>query len=158
MKIDSISINTKIGIVNIYLIKNYISSIDLSINQKIIISRPKVNSLLINAKKQILEYLNQKRKFFDLKFNLEGTSFQKSVLLAIKEIPYGQTKSYKEIATICGRPNAFRAVGNICKNNKIPILIPCHRVIKSNGSIGNYNSGTVNKKMLLAIENLKLLI
>ena len=87
--------------------------------------------------------------------NLIGTEFQIKVWKEIAKIPLGETRSYKEIATAIGSPNSSRAVANACGENPYPIKIPCHRVIKSDGSIGGY-SGTVGierKKELLAKEN-----
>ncbi len=87
------------------------------------------------------------------KYNL--TSFQKSVLLATAKIPKGKTISYKMLAKNIGKPNAFRAVGTALKNNPLPITIPCHRVIKSNGEIGSYSyGGTLKKRNLLKNEKL----
>ncbi len=84
-----------------------------------------------------------------------ATEFQKAVWNEIDKIPYGTTKSYKEIATILGKPGASRAVANACGKNPIPIIRPCHRVICSSGKIGGYsaNGGTRLKKVLLKIES-----
>tara|TARA_B100000427_G_scaffold282372_1_gene254086 strand:- start:804 stop:1082 length:279 start_codon:yes stop_codon:yes gene_type:complete len=82
--------------------------------------------------------------------NLIGTKFQIKVWKAIKKIPKGETRSYKEIAISIGRPNASRAVANACGKNPHPITIPCHRVIKSNGDIGGYSAkGGIKKKRIL---------
>lgn len=70
----------------------------------------------------------------------------------ISKIPYGKTKTYKEIAEAIGRPRSWRAVGQACKRNPMPIIIPCHRVIRSNGTIGGYSRGVRRKKMLLEME------
>ena len=86
--------------------------------------------------------------------NLQGTCFQKELWDQIKLIPKGQTRSYKDIANAIGRPNAYRAVANACGKNPYPIVIPCHRVIASDGSIGGYtgNGGIKTKKKLLQQE------
>ncbi len=82
--------------------------------------------------------------------NLIGTKFKINVWKAIKKIPKGETRSYKEIAISIGRPNASRAVANACGKNPHPITIPCHRVIKSNGDIGGYSAkGGIKKKRIL---------
>lgn len=87
--------------------------------------------------------------------NLIGTEFQIKVWKEIAKIPLGETRSYKEIATAIGSPNSSRAVANACGKNPYPIKIPCHRVIKSDGSIGGYSGtgGIERKKELLAKEN-----
>ena len=87
---------------------------------------------------------------------LNGTSFQRLVWEEISKIPYGQTRSYKQIATNIGNPNSSRAVANACGNNPSPITIPCHRVIRSDGKIGGYSGpGGINKKIeLLEKENI----
>ena len=87
---------------------------------------------------------------------LYGTSFQRLVWEEISKIPYGQTRSYKQIATNIGNPNSSRAVANACGNNPSPITIPCHRVIRSDGKIGGYSGpGGINKKIeLLEKENI----
>jgi methylated-DNA-[protein]-cysteine S-methyltransferase len=82
----------------------------------------------------------------------EGTPFQKDVWLALGEIPYGKTISYAELATMVGRPTAFRAVGQANGANPIPIVLPCHRVLASGGGIGGYGGGLDMKRQLLALE------
>lgn len=81
-----------------------------------------------------------------------GSDFQKKVWQAISSIPYGQTVSYKELALISGNPAAIRAAGTICGLNRLILLIPCHRILKSDGGIGNYLYGSVIKKSLLERE------
>ena len=86
---------------------------------------------------------------------LEGTEFQTLVWKEISKIPYGQTMSYKEIAARIGHPNSSRAVANACGKNPYPIIIPCHRVISSNGKLGGYSGpgGISEKRRLLKNEN-----
>lgn len=107
-------------------------------------------------KDQILEYLAGKRKNFDRLdlLDLEGTTFQKSVWQALLKIPYGETRSYKEIAKMIGNPKATQAVGTAVGKNPFLIIIPCHRVIKSDGSIGSFAYGKEIKEKLLKIEGL----
>ena len=85
---------------------------------------------------------------------LKGTNFQIKVWKELKKIPIGKTKTYKEIAIILGKPKAARAVANACKKNPYPIIIPCHRVIRSDGSLGGYsgNGGKKRKEKLLELE------
>ncbi len=105
-------------------------------------------------KDQILEYLSGTRKNFDHidLLDLGGTDFQKSVWKALLEIPYGQTSSYKQIANLIGNPKAVRAVGTACGNNPFLIIIPCHRIVKSDGSLGGFAYGSEIKKKLLKLE------
>jgi methylated-DNA-[protein]-cysteine S-methyltransferase len=85
--------------------------------------------------------------------NLEGTEFQKKVWREISKIPKGKTKTYKEIAILVGSPKSYRAVANACGKNPFPVAIPCHRVIKSDGSIGGYSAkGGVRKKKALLLK------
>ncbi len=88
--------------------------------------------------------------------DLKGTKFQIKVWKEIQKIPRGETRSYKDLALAIGSPNAARAVANACGKNPFPIVIPCHRVIKSDGSIGGYSGigGIKRKKELLAQENI----
>lgn len=80
------------------------------------------------------------------------TSFAKKVYKAVINIPIGEVRSYKWVAKKAGRPGAFRAVGTILKNNPYPIIIPCHRVVKSNNELGGYVFGAKQKELLLALE------
>lgn len=108
--------------------------------------------LLEKAKKQILEYLEGTRKTFDLPLAAQGTKFQKTVWEALRNIPYGETRSYKQVAQMIGKPNAYRAVGMANNKNPILILTPCHRVIGSNGKLVGYAAGLEIKEKLLMLE------
>jgi len=101
---------------------------------------------------QLKKYLKGDLKRFDCKLDLKGTPFQKKVWTALSKIPYGQIRSYKEIAKAIGHPKAFRAVGNANGNNSIPLIIPCHRVIESNGGLGGFGHGVKVKRKLLDFE------
>lgn len=83
---------------------------------------------------------------------LHGTDFEKEVWLSLREVPYGETRSYKWLAEKVGRPKAVRAVGRALSRNPIPIVLPCHRIIESDGSIGGYSSGVDIKRRLLDME------
>lgn len=110
-------------------------------------------SPIINqAFNQLEEYLQGKRKDFTLPLNPIGTSFQQKVWSALYLIPYGCTKTYKEIAERIGNSSAQRAVGLANNKNPIPIFIPCHRVISSDGSLNGYSGGVKLKEKLLKIE------
>ena len=88
---------------------------------------------------------------------LEGTNFQITVWKEISKIPFGETRTYKDIAIAIGKPNSSRAVANACGKNPYPVIIPCHRVIRSDGKLGGYSGvgGVKKKKELLKLENVK---
>ncbi len=110
------------------------------------------------AARQLEAYFSGKLESFDLKLAPEGTDFQKLVWKALCEIPYGETRSYKEIAVSVGKPRAYRAVGLANNRNPIAIIIPCHRVIGANGKLTGYASGLDVKVFLLKLEKSKLLV
>ena len=85
---------------------------------------------------------------------LEGTNFQRTVWKEISKIPFGETRTYKDLAIAIGKPNSSRAVANACGKNPYPVIIPCHRVIRSDGSLGGYSGkgGVKTKKLLLKRE------
>lgn len=99
---------------------------------------------------QLIAYFDRRLTKFSVPLFLEGTDFMKKVWNALLDIPYGKTVSYKDIASAVGNSKAYRAVGMANRNNSIPIFIPCHRVIKSDGSLGGF-SGRVDKKQKLII-------
>lgn len=104
---------------------------------------------LQRAKEQLSEYFSGQRTQFDLELNIAGTAFQQLVLSAVSNIPYGQTKSYGEIAGLLGKPKAARAVGSANRSNRLPIVIPCHRVVGQDGRLVGYNNGGVSIKRKL---------
>jgi len=108
--------------------------------------------LIKKAATQIEEYLAGKRKKFALSLVMYGTEFQAAVWRALQDIPYGETRSYKEIAAAIGRPTAVRAVGMANHRNPISIIVPCHRVIGHNGSLVGYGGGLPLKRRLLELE------
>ena len=112
----------------------------------------KETSTLNSAFYQLDLYLKGELSRFNLEFILNGTSFQKKVWNELLNIPYGQVRSYKEIAIQIGSPKAYRAVGMANNKNIIPIFIPCHRVIGSNGDLVGYRGGLDIKKHLLNLE------
>lgn len=101
---------------------------------------------------QLNEYFDGQRKCFDLPLNPKCTPFQKKVLENLINVPYGKTISYKELAELSGSPKASRAVGLANRNNPIAIIIPCHRVIGTNGKLTGYAGGLELKKELLELE------
>lgn len=101
---------------------------------------------------EITEYLKGERTSFDVAYELEGTEFQKKVWEELTKIPYGETRTYKEIAVAIGNPNACRAVGMANNKNPLMMIVPCHRVIGANGKLVGYGGGLAMKRELLAME------
>ena len=101
---------------------------------------------------QLDEYFAGRRETFDFPYRLHGTPFQEKVWEALKKIPYGETRSYKDIAEAIGHPKAYRAVGMANHANPIFIAIPCHRVIGTSGNLVGYGGGLAMKKALLDLE------
>jgi methylated-DNA-[protein]-cysteine S-methyltransferase len=116
-------------------------------------SKNKIHQILNKAQKQLNEYFNGKRFQFNLPLDLQGTSFQLKVWKELKNIPFGQTCSYLDLAIKINNPRATRAVGGANGKNPLCIIIPCHRVINHNGKIGGYSGGLDIKKKLLHFEN-----
>jgi len=110
------------------------------------------DSLLKNSVSAILEHLNGQRPHLDLPLDIQATAFQWQVWHALKEIPYGSTSSYSEIASRIGRPRAVRAVARACASNRVALVIPCHRVIGKDSKLGGYRWGTERKSQLLQRE------
>lgn len=112
--------------------------------------------VLEEARGQLLAYLAGERRSFDLPLDPRGTPFQRRVWAQLEGIPYGQTRTYRDIALAAGSPKGFRAVGMANHCNPIPIFIPCHRVVGSDGSLTGYAGGMELKRALLALEGVKL--
>ena len=110
------------------------------------------NKLSNQTFKQIQEYLAGERRIFDLPFHMQGTDFQVKVWKALLDIPYGETRSYGQIAAVIGQPRASQAIGGAVGRNPLWILVPCHRVIGADGSLTGYAGGLAMKKALLNIE------
>lgn len=108
---------------------------------------------VLDAARQLDEYFERRRRVFDLPLALHGTEFQQRVWRTLAEIPYGETISYAELARWVERPQAFRAVGQANGANPIPVILPCHRVISADGTIGGYGGGLPVKRTLLALES-----
>lgn len=113
--------------------------------------------LLDAAEAQLREYFAGARRTFDLPLAPRGTAFQQRVWAALRAIPYGETRTYGELAAAIGSPNASRAVGKANHHNPIPIVIPCHRVIGANGTLTGYAGGLEVKRKLLALEGITIL-
>jgi methylated-DNA-[protein]-cysteine S-methyltransferase len=109
-------------------------------------------AILLKTKKQLEQYFAGKRTSFDIALDLVGTEFQVKAWRALCRIPFGKTISYGQQAANIKKPKAFRAVGSANGKNPIPIIVPCHRVVASDGSLGGYSLGLKMKKHLLALE------
>ena len=116
----------------------------------------KQSDQLKHAIQQLKDYFNNERKSFDINLDLNLPPFYKKILIQVSKIPFGATVSYSEVAAKAGKPKAVRAAGTANAINPVPIIIPCHRVIKSNGKIGNYGGGLDLKRKLLLHEKLKI--
>jgi len=112
------------------------------------------DSHFADIKKQIMAYFAGQRTHFDVELNPQGTVFQKQVWHALCAIPFGETRSYSDIAAAIGNPKASRAVGMANARNPIPLIVPCHRVIGSNGTLTGFAHGLTAKAQLLRIEGI----
>jgi methylated-DNA-[protein]-cysteine S-methyltransferase len=110
------------------------------------------NALTRQAVKELREYFDGKRTAFSVPFEAEGTQFQCDVWKALTDIPYGETRTYAEVAKAVGRPKAARAVGTANHDNRIPVFIPCHRVLAAGGALGGFACGLDFKEVLLRVE------
>lgn len=108
--------------------------------------------LFEDVSKQLVEYSKGNRKTFDVKLNPQGTTYQRSIWDELLKIPYGEVRTYKELAIISGNPKASRAVGSANGKNPIPIIIPCHRVIGANGKLTGFAHGLKAKQKLIELE------
>ena len=149
------SIKTPIGIITIKEKNNKI--IELQLNSNLVQplkenEQIKETPLLVEAEKQLIEYFNKTRTKFDLPLDPQGTDFMKRVWKELIQIPYGETRTYKQIAQKIGNEKASRAVGMANNKNPIPIIIPCHRVIGANNKLVGYALGLDKKEFLLDLE------
>ena len=137
--------------ISLYLVatETHLINIQFTQPQKALLQ---TTELLSMATIQLDEYFHGKRTTFSLPFKLTGTPFQLAVWKELQNIPYGQTTSYKEIAQKINKPKAYRAVGMANNKNPLPIIIPCHRVIGSNGKLIGYAGGLNLKNYLLELE------
>lgn len=110
--------------------------------------------LFREAVRQLEEYFSGQRQTFDLPLNPDGTDFQRKIWKLLSQIPYGTAISYRDLAVRAGAPRAFQAVGQANGRNPLPILIPCHRVIAANGTLGGYSGGVERKQFLLELEGI----
>jgi methylated-DNA-[protein]-cysteine S-methyltransferase len=142
--------NSPIGIIEIT--GNDLGIYSLSFLDNTVPDNGGIPNCLKDCRNQLDEYFKGKRKSFSLNYIIEGTPFQKKVWNSLMEIPYGETISYARLAEMAGNKKAVRAVGGANGKNRLPILLPCHRVIGSDGSLTGFASGLWRKKWLLEHE------
>jgi methylated-DNA-[protein]-cysteine S-methyltransferase len=111
-----------------------------------------LDQVLLSAKEQLEEYFAWKRKIFDMPIGLGGTDFQRKVWMEVAKIPFGQTTTYMKLSQKLGNPTAIRAVGAAIGANPILVILPCHRILGSDGSLTGYAGGLERKKALLELE------
>jgi methylated-DNA-[protein]-cysteine S-methyltransferase len=141
--------NSPVGIIEIQATDNGVRSVSF-VEEKLFSETPNAHNQL--TIKQLDDYFNKKITVFDIPLDLEGTDFQKRVWQHLLDIPFGKIRSYMDIAKLMGDTKAIRAVGTANGSNKIAIIIPCHRVIGSDGSLTGYAAGIERKKWLLDFE------
>jgi len=148
MKTNIYDIN--IAYIDIYESNNFITKIEFKS------TKTNNKNMSVNISKtieQINEYFSGTRKNFSIPIIISGSAFEKAILTEIMNVGYGETISYSELALRAGYPKAIRAAASVCRKNKLPILIPCHRVIRRNGQHGKYAGGNDFKTTLIEHEN-----
>lgn len=145
-------INTPVGILELKGNAEGLASVLFEDSENVVISE-KIPKELQDTVLQLEEYFEGKRKTFNLKLSPEGTDFQKRVWTQLQEIPFGKTTSYQQMANQLGDPKVIRAAASANGKNPISIIIPCHRVIGSDGSLTGYAGGIHRKKWLLEFES-----
>ena len=131
------------------MLENEFSDLQKKLSAKILIGE---NTHIIQLKRELQEYFDGQRRFFEVKLDTPGTDFQKVAWDALREIPYGETTTYKDQAARINRPEAVRAVARANGMNKISIAVPCHRIIGKNGELVGYGGGIERKKWLIEYE------
>lgn len=151
--------HSPIGILKISAEEEYITGLspDVQEEPQKSVSETPPTALLQETCHQLTEYFAGERTSFNLPIKFAtGTPFQHAVWNALRAIPYGETRSYEDIAISIGNPKAVRAIGQANHNNPILLLVPCHRVINKNGSLGGFGCGVEIKKLLLQLEGLEI--
>ena len=147
-----ILLETPIGELQLVARGDELAMLNLPNGPRVEAEAPRRGGVLARTEKQLAEYFAGKRRDFDLPLAPEGTPFQQIVWRALLAIPFGETRSYGEIARAIRRPAASRAVGHANGRNPIAIIVPCHRVIGANGTLTGYGGGLPTKQWLLAHE------
>ena len=146
--------NTPIGVIEIQASQQGITSVNFVETKN---HRVSPNELTQRCKQQLAEYFSGKQKVFNLPLDHQGTNFQKTVWDCLIKIPFGRVTSYGDIAALINNPKAVRAVGAANGKNPIAIIVPCHRVIGSNGTLTGYAGGLDRKAWLLTHEGVELI-
>lgn len=152
---NSYMFKSPIGVLKISEENNRITGVDLQReNTDVVVTQrhQQHTDLLYEAYKQLNEYFAGRRREFELPLYFRGTVFQQTVWRELQKIPYGETRSYADIAIGIGNPKAVRAIGQANHRNPIMIIVPCHRVINKNGTLGGFGCGLEVKKFLLDLE------
>lgn len=144
--------STRIGAISIKEENDAIVGLGFDRNESYEDWKYQETELLSEAAAQVLDYLAGKRQTFTVAVRTHGTPFQEKVWEKLREIPYGETRTYGQLAAAAGSPKGARAAGMACHCNPVMILIPCHRIIGSNGSLTGFGGGLAAKKELLAVE------
>lgn len=146
-------LTTPIGTLQLYSNGTALTAIDWP-DEQIVQSEAveKDDAVLRETKRQLTQYFDREREQFDIPLDAAGTDFQRAVWDSLRQIPYGEQRTYGDIAHSIGRPKAVRAVGAANGRNPIPIIVPCHRVIGSNGTLTGFAGGLALKRELLALE------
>jgi methylated-DNA-[protein]-cysteine S-methyltransferase len=148
---QSVYLNSPVGCLKITATETHLRSVSKVPGESLEPQEP-TNPILKETVKQLHEYFHADRQTFDLPLKQEGTPFQEKVWAELLKVPYGQSISYMELAARIGHPSAYRAVGNANGKNRICIIVPCHRIVQANGSLGGYAYGLEMKSLLLIME------
>ena len=153
---NELVMETPVGKLRLVASNKGLTAIDVKATYSKLATKPdgRAQEILAETRKQLTQYFAGDRKKFDLPFDLTGTPFQVKAWKTLTRIPYGTTISYGEQAKAMRKPKAFRAVGSANGKNPIPIIIPCHRVIASNGGLGGYSLGLKMKRQLMKLEGI----
>ena len=150
--VEYFTTQTPVGDIKVSACDNFIRQIQfIAPHQSTFLQMP--DGILYEAYKQLREYFNGTRSVFHLPLKLELPPFYKKTLVEVRKIKYGQKVSYGMVAKIIGSENAVRAVGTANSKNPLPIIIPCHRVVRSDGQLGEYSGGIEKKSILLNLES-----
>ena len=153
---NELVIETPVGKLRLVASDKGLTAIDVKATYSRLATKPdgRAQKILAETRKQLTQYFAGDRKKFDVPFDLSGTPFQLKAWKTLTRIPYGKTISYGEQAKAMRKTKAFRAVGSANGKNPIPIIIPCHRVIASNGGLGGYSLGLKMKRQLMKLEGI----
>lgn len=145
-----IVLQTKIGMLTVIADENGLVEVTYGYSDTDYMA--KANPIVIKASAQIAEYLSGKRKTFDLPVSAKGTELQERVWAILKEVPYGETVTYKDISQKLGEEKSAQAIGGACRKNPLSIIIPCHRVLDSKGKVAGNAMEAPVKELVLKIE------